>query len=573
MPGALAITTERVDDVPLLMAQLVRMGVPRVLDAHFPMHGNWQGVSMGWVTTVWLTHLISQADHRMNQVEAWAATRQETLGRRSGQPVRPTDVNDDRLAAVLRALSDDGRWAAFEHTLTGQLVRVYDVQTDRVRVDSTSASSSGTVTAEGLLQFGHSKDHRPDLPQLKVMLATLDPLGLPLAIDVVSGERADDPLYLPVIARVRASLGRVGLSYVGDCKLAALATRASIAAAGDYYLCPLSARQWSAADLAVALQPVQAQTQPLTAVERLTNTGTPERIAEGFEWVVTQTSHDQQHPLVWSERWLLVRSVAYARAAEQALRTRLATAQAEIMALTVGKRGKRRVADAVALQHAVDVIRTRAGVTTILQVHIHATRQDRTVRGYGGRPPVVRQTQVLQVETTIDAAALTAAIAQLGWRVYVTNQPSAQLSLEQAILAYREEYLVERSLGRLKGHPLSLTPLYLQRDDHATGLVRLLAIALRALTLLEFVVRRHLQQQQEHLAGLYAGNPARATAQPTAERLLAAFRDLTLTVLHRPEGDYRHLTPLSPLQHRILACLALPLTLYTSLADHFPQPP
>jgi transposase len=64
---------------------------------------------------------------------------------------------------------------------------------------------------EDLLQFGHSKDHRPDLLQVKVMQVVLDPLGMPLATDVVSGERADDPLYVPCIARVQASLGRHGL--------------------------------------------------------------------------------------------------------------------------------------------------------------------------------------------------------------------------------------------------------------------------------------------------------------------------------------------------------------------------
>jgi transposase len=58
------------------------------------------------------------------------------------------------------------------------------------------------------------------------------------------------------------------------------------------------------------------------------------------------------------------------------------------------------------------------------------------------------------------------------------------------VLAYCSEYLVERSLGRLKDRPLSLRPMYVQRDDHATGLIRLLSIAFRVLTLVEFVVRR-----------------------------------------------------------------------------------
>ena len=164
---------------------------------------------------------------------------------------------------------------------------------------------------------------------------------------------------------------------------------------------------------------------------------------------------------------------------------------------------------------------------------------------------------------------LTAAVGRLGWRVYGTNQPREQLSLEQAVLAYRSEYLVERSLGRLKGRPLSLTPMYVQRDDHATGLIRLLSIALRVLTLLEFVGRRHLALEKGKMAGLYAGNPKRETARPTAERLLEAFQDITLTVIELPQQTIRHVTPLSPVQLRILEILGFSSEVYTKLGGHF----
>ena len=61
------------------------------------------------------------------------------------------------------------------------------------------------VTDGGLLQFGHSKDD-PTRPQIKVMMGSLDPLGMPLATDVLSGERADDGLYIPIIKRIEAGL-------------------------------------------------------------------------------------------------------------------------------------------------------------------------------------------------------------------------------------------------------------------------------------------------------------------------------------------------------------------------------
>src|SRR5256712_12142319 len=106
------------------------------------------------------------------------------------------DLTYDPLEIVLRRLSDDTRWAAFESALNQHTVRVYDLSPERVHVDSTSASVYATVSEGGLFQFGPSKDDRPDLPQVKAMQAVLEPLGMPLAMDVVSGEQADVPLYM-----------------------------------------------------------------------------------------------------------------------------------------------------------------------------------------------------------------------------------------------------------------------------------------------------------------------------------------------------------------------------------------
>ena len=48
-----SLRIERIDDIPLLLAQLERMGVRELLDWHFPPHGNWMGLSPGWTTVLW----------------------------------------------------------------------------------------------------------------------------------------------------------------------------------------------------------------------------------------------------------------------------------------------------------------------------------------------------------------------------------------------------------------------------------------------------------------------------------------------------------------------------------------
>jgi transposase len=158
------LITERVDGIPLLLAQMDRMGWAEILDAHFPTHGNWQGLSLGRVATIWLSSILSRGDHRLVHVEPWVAGRQLILSQLLGDGVRSHEFSDDRLEIVLRLLSDDHRWAAFESTLNQCVVRVYDLRAERVHVDSTTASAYTGVSEEGLFQFGNSTDYRPDLP-------------------------------------------------------------------------------------------------------------------------------------------------------------------------------------------------------------------------------------------------------------------------------------------------------------------------------------------------------------------------------------------------------------------------
>jgi transposase len=313
-------------------------------------------------------------------------------------------------------------------------VRVYDLQPSGVRLESTTVNGHWRVTEDGLCPFGHRKDHRPDLPHVKIMVSALDPLGMPVATDVVPGQRAGDPVSVPALMRVRDSLVRRGLLYVGDGKMGALDTRAFIQMGGD--------DSW---------------------------------------WPLSET------PLP--------------------------------------------------------------------------------------RPSWLRLEWEGQVTGSVDLEAVAAAVRQLGWRVYVTTQPPAQLSLQEAVLAYRNEYLVERTIGRLKGRPWSLTSMYLEREDHATGLIRLLSIGLRVPTRLECGMRCRLAMTKTKLVGLYSGNPTRATVHPTAERLLEAFQGLTLTIIREGRRRQRHLTPLTRVHQHILVLLDFPVAIDARLWLDSHKPP
>ncbi len=234
----LVIITERVDDVAFLIGQMVKMGLPEVLDRHIPRHWTQRGISWGWTAVMWLAYIVTEGDHRKVSVETYLKGMKHTLSRLTAQVIEPLDFRDDRLSHLLKHLSKPAYWHEIERDLNERSIEMYDLSQDVIRCDATTVSGDHEVTEGGLVQFGQSKDD-PTRPQIKVMMGSLDPLGMPLATDVLSGERADDGLYIPIIERIRTGLKTTGLLFVGDCKMSALETRAYLARHQDFYLSPL----------------------------------------------------------------------------------------------------------------------------------------------------------------------------------------------------------------------------------------------------------------------------------------------------------------------------------------------
>ncbi len=569
------IDTERVADVPLLVHQQCRMGIPAVLNEVIQPHGNRQGLSIGWLTTLWQGFILSESDHRMSEMETWAAQQMELLSRLSPEPVSAKDFTDDRLADVLRYLGQDAVWEEVEKRLGQRLIRVYDLSNDRIRLDSTSAAVYHDVEEESaLFRYGQSKDHRPDLAQFKVMLGALDPLGLPLATLVVPGDGADDPLYAPAIAQARQIVGTGGRLYIGDCKMAARKTRALLQAGGDYYLTPLPQTGATPALLRRLLEAVWKKEQPLEVIWAPTVAGDDEEdtatasrlLALGFEASRERQATVDGGKLAWTERLLVIFSPSLARAGRRGLAQRLQRAEEELLALTPPRRrGCRQWAELEPLQKAAQAILRRHQVEGLLEVIYEREGAERTVRAYRDRPTRTEERFRYVIGVRRQPAAIHAARRLLGWRLYVTHAPVERLTLAEGVQFYRRAPWIERDFRRLKGRPLGIRPLYVQREDHAKGMVRLLSLALRVLTLVEHVVRDSLRQAGQALAGLYAGNPKRETARPTTERLLKAFRNVVLTIVRLPGQTIRHVTPLSDLQRRILELLDLPCSIYEDL--------
>lgn len=566
MQEQMEMGAECISDVVLLLEQMKQMSLPELLDDRISKYQRERRVSLGWMICIWLAYVLSKGDHRKVSVQDWVRGMRETLKQATGLEIQETDFTDDRLTIALQHLSGDELWNQIEQDLDQHLIRVYDLPQETVRVDATTVSGYREGGEGSLWQFGHSKDN-PNLRQIKIMMSVLDPLGFPTALQVVPGQHADDGLYMPILEQTFRYLQRKGLLVVGDCKMSALPIRAFIQAAGDFYLTPLSQVGEVASQMQAWIEAGVAKGADLSKVFVCDEEGTHE-IARGYE-VKRFCTYEGQN---WEERVLIVRSHAYAEAQQHYLEKRMDKATAALLALTpsVGQ-GKRQVKDEKTLHERAEAILEKHGVTGLLTYHFtRESKQEEKLVGSGRNGPnrprqVVEHVRYQITQVQRNTVAIAHHLATLGWRAYGTNAPSTRLSFEKAILEYRNEFRVERVFGRFKGEQLAIAPLFVKRDDQVVGLTRLLSLAVRVLTLMEFVVRRALAEQQRVLAGLYLDSSRKTTAKPTAERLLRVFSHIKLITITFPESVVHQVTGFSAVHQEIIDLLGFPSDLYTSL--------
>ena len=189
-----------------------------------------------------------------------------------------------------------------------------------------------------------------------------------------------------------------------------------------------------------------------------------------------------------------------------------------------------------------------------------------------GRGSVSREKRVIQTTRSHithiarQADTIAARRQRCGWKAFVTNAVQMRLSVQDAVLCYRHAYRVERVFNRLKSRVHS-APLFVKLNDHIEGLTSLLTLGVRVFTVMAFVLRRSLHNAQATLSGLHPEHKQKMTDKPTAERLLKAFREVSLTMIKHTAGEdiLRRLTPLSGLQEDILQRLGMGTSLYRQL--------
>ncbi len=363
------------------------------------------------------------------------------------------------------------------------------------------------------------------------------------------------------------TIGHKNFLYITDCKAGALETRVIISKEGGSYLFP-SPMTGEVPELLqdyvlnppsepdkIVLDPRVAHAMKEDAEKRVTGEGFT--VTREIETISDEKVHEQ------TEQWMISQSYAHAKRKIKGFEKRQAKADGGLKKLKPKKDE-----NLSEFQKRAELILKKYKVRDFILPEVtESVKRKRKYIGRGrpgpNRPYKMEKIRKSALSFKHNDKAIEEFKALAGWRIFVTNVPPEGMSLTQSSEYYRDEYLVERGFHRLKRGCLPALPLFLRIDERIKGLMLILTIALQALTLLEFVIRRELAENQETLAGLVPGNPKIKTHRPTAERLLSQFKNLHMIVENTETQTEAWLfETLNSLQLKILSLLNIPEEIY-----------
>ena len=505
--------------------------------------------------------LISENDHRVYKVEDWAKEHLVSLRWALDAPdLTSKTFQDDRLGNLLERFSDKTAWNAMLSEHSRHLIRLYELPTDIARVDSVNIPAYRDPEEGSLFQFGHHKNHQPNLPQVKTMLVSLDPLALPITSITVDGKRSDEPLYIPAIEQARAALGATGMLYVGDSKLCNLENCSYIASTGNFYMAPLSRTQYSEQSLRISVLQALEDKKSWQSISRI-DPKTKELEAFGQAYELSQRERcNPQTQVWWYERLIAILDPVAQSTQKESLEKRLKMAHLEILERFIPK--KRRLifkeehrAEANAF---INKVLTKFKVKAFLETDLFVAKE------------VTKEKDPLYIKITLKEQEIADFNTLAGWRIYATNAPLERLQTKDVLPCYRQEFLIEQQFHKLLTKTTSLLPLYLKDEGRIDALIRILCLALQFVATIQYTARQELAKQNDKMDDLVPGNKGRKTEKPTAEILLKRFSTVTAVWIVMPNQPViAKLINFDPVHTKILKILNCPDDLYVKFINAF----
>jgi transposase len=533
-PGELGI--ERLDHLGIVAGICRDIGLAEYLDARDEhLH---ERVGVGTATVAMILNGLGFANRRLYLVPQFFATK--PVEHLLGAGVRADDLNDECLGRALDWLYAHHPTVLFAGIATQARHRL-GVSARQLHVDTTSFSVSGAYTfeegevdAEAIaITYGYSRDHREDLQQWMLALATTEE-AIPVFLRPLDGNASDQRELATTIESLVTHLREAGEDpgiYVADGGVYSEANMRHFATAGV---------RW--------ISRVPETSSPAKALVRETVTDWEASADGAMRWFSRQVELPQGR-----ERWIVVVTQA-GKERTRATLNRRATQDQEQWERQLWHLSHQ--AFACQADAEAELERQLKTLPSWLQV----THQVRVRSHYGGKGRPAKQAaprrQSWQIEATLtrDEEQWEQEVERRARFIVATNILDAHdLSDEEVIRIYKAQSRVERGFAFLKDPLFLASSVFLKRPERIMALSLVMVLCLLVYRLAEWRLRQALARTQQTVPDQLR----RPTTRPTMRWIFACFEGLHLVTIRGPGGTHSRVHGLQPLHTQVIALLGL----------------
>ena len=527
----LAYTTERLDHLGIVAGVCREIGLAAYLDQKAA--GSQQQVRVGTATVAMVRNGLGFSNRQLYLVPQFFANK--PVERLLGPGVRAEQLNDDCLGRTLDWLAEHDLTALFGG-LAYRARQVFGLDRRFVHVDTTSFSVSGAYSGEEeatiAITYGYSRDHRADLKQWMLALATTQSGDVPVFLRPLDGNSADVHSLVAAVERLQqefaASAEEEASIFVADSGLYSAANMARLQKAG------------------------------ISWIARVPETSTAAREAIDLEATDWQTSTDAQTRWLsrttalaqGTERWLVVRTTS-GEAQARASTARYVAEEQAVWTASLQKLSRQSFACAADAETAA----ARAVATLPPWFSVQSTLSQKKHYARRGHPaPATPPTISWRVQATL--SVLPEQVAREATRracfIVGTNLlDAAVLSDEAVITTYRQQGSVERGFRFLKDPLFLASSVFLKKPARIMALGFIMVLCLLVYRLAEHRLRAQLAAQDQTIPA-QLGKP---TARPTMRWVFQLFEGIDVLTIRSASNAMQQVLGRSPLHDRILALL------------------
>ena len=529
---------ERLDHLGIVAGVCQEIGLAEWLDTQEP--DSRQQVSVGTATVAMILNGLGFSNRQLYLVSQFFANK--PVEHLLGPGMTAEMLNDDCLGRTLDWLYDHDLTKLFAG-IASRARQIFGVKAEQIHVDTTSFAVSGEYTraadeASGseavviAITYGYSRDHREDLKQWMLALATTQEGEIPLFMQPLDGKSSDKASLLAAITTIQSQLretdGEASV-YVADNGVYSEANMRQLNQAGVKWISRVS--------------------ETMTEARVLLEEGS-ENWQQSEDGMVHWFSREMTLPQ-GRERWTVVYTQASVERARQTLQRQVSKAQAS-WEQKCWHLGNRRFACEVDAHAALE--RELKGKPVWLAIHSEVTAHPQYAGK--GRPrkdasPVSQQWQLVATVSVNYPQVAQEVFRKACWIVGTNALEPAVLSDQVLIGTYKDQGGVERGFRFLKDPLFLASSVFVKKAERIMALSFIMVLCLLVYRLAEFRLRARLAETQQTIPD----QVHKPTARPTMRWVFQSFEGIELLHIQTSATSLVLVLRLQPVHRLILALL------------------